>query len=78
MEAQRFYNVMWIAYGWNAKLFADVVEKTYLPEDPAEGREDEYRQVSYAMQTLFGPHIDREQASKVRAGQWLDPRSPGK
>jgi len=75
LDAQRFYNVLCIAYGWNAKLFADVVEKKYLPEDRAEGCEDEYGQVRYAMQTLFGPHVDRKRANKVRAGQWLDPRS---
>ena len=45
--------------------------------DRAEGCEDEYRQVRYAMQTLFGPHVDRERANKVRAGQWLNPRSRG-
>jgi len=77
LDAQRFYNVLCIAYGWNAKLFADVVEKKYLPQDRAEGCEDEYRQVRYAMQTLFGPHVDRERANKVRAGQWLNPRSRG-
>jgi hypothetical protein len=77
LDAQRFYNVLCIAYGSNAKLFADVAEKKYLPEDRAEGCEDEYRQVRYAMQTLFGPHIDRGRANKVRAGQWLNPRSRG-
>ena len=51
----------------NPKLFADIVEKKYLPEDRADGREDEYRQVEYAMRTLFAPYIDREQARKVRA-----------
>jgi hypothetical protein len=73
LDAQRLYNVLCLAYGSNAALFADVVEKKYLPEDRADGCDGEFQQVRYAMQTLFAPHIDREQAQKVRAAQWLKP-----
>lgn len=71
LDVQRLYNVLCIAYGSNPKLFADIVEKKYLPEDRAEGCEDEYKQVDYAMRTLFKPYIDPEQARKVRAAHWL-------
>ena len=37
LPAQRFYNVLCIAYGADPKLFADLVEKKYLPEERAEG-----------------------------------------
>jgi len=62
---QRFYNVLCIAYGADKKLFADVVEKKYLPEDRADGCEEEYEQAAFAFQKLISPHIDKERAEKV-------------
>lgn len=73
LDWQRLYNLLCIAYGSNQKLFADVVEKKYLPESRAEGCEGEFRQVAYAAQTLLAPYIDKEQARKVKAQRWLDP-----
>ena len=71
LDAQRLYNVLCLAYGSNPKLFADVVEKKYLPEDRADGCEDEFKQVQYAVSTLFRPYIDRKRAQQVRAEIWL-------
>ena len=71
LDAQRLYNVLCLAYGSNPKLFADVVEKNYLPQDRADGCEDEFKQVQYAMSTLFKPYIDHKRAQKVRAEIWL-------
>jgi hypothetical protein len=65
IPAQRFYNVLCVAYGADPKLFADVVEKNYLPRDRADGCEDEYRQISFAFKTLIGPHIDRARAKRA-------------
>ena len=68
--AQRFYNVLCIAYGADPKLFADVVEQGYLPKDRADGCDDEYHQVSYAFKTTVQPHLDRgfaKQLSKMRS-----------
>jgi hypothetical protein len=69
--AQRMYNLLCIAYGADARLFADVVEKGYLPQDRAEGCEDEYAQVSRAFKRLIGPHIDRARARRVLDASWL-------
>ena len=69
---QRFYNLLCMAYGADQKLFADVVEKGFLPKDRAEGCEDEYRQVAYAIDKLIGPFIDRRLARKLQK-QWLPP-----
>jgi hypothetical protein len=71
LPAQRFYNVLCIAYGADAKLFADVVEKKYLPKDRAEGCEGEYDQVALAMTKLIRPYIDQRRAKRVRAKKWL-------
>src|SRR5689334_5365187 len=75
LDAQRLYNVLCLAYGSNSKLFADVVEKKYLPEARAEGCEDEFKQVQYAISTLFKPYIDRKRAQQVRAEFWLAKRA---
>src|SRR5262245_6783304 len=60
--AQRFYNLLCMAYGADPKLFADVVQKGFLPEDRAIGCEREYAQVAHAFDTLIGPHSDRRLA----------------
>jgi hypothetical protein len=46
--AQRLYNLLCIAYGSDKGLFADDVEKGYLPESRAEICEGEYWQVEFA------------------------------
>ena len=71
LPAQRFYNVLCIAYGADSKLFADLVEKGYLPKDRAEGCEGEYEQVARAMTKLIRPYIDESRAKRVRAKRWL-------
>jgi hypothetical protein len=56
--AQRLYNLLCVAYGSDKELFADVVDKGYLPKERAEICEDEYRQVDFAYRTLIAPHVD--------------------
>jgi hypothetical protein len=63
--AQRFYNILCVAYGADPKLFADVVERNYLPQNRAEGCEEEYRQVSFAFKTLIGPYVYRQRAKRA-------------
>lgn len=71
LPAQRFYNVLCMAYGADSKLFADLVDKKYLPGERAEGCADEYDQVIRALNKLIGPYIDQTRAKQVRAKQWL-------
>jgi hypothetical protein len=65
IPAQRFFNVLCIAYGADQKLFSDVVEKGYLPKQRAEGCDLEYEQTAFAFKKLIGPYIDRNLAKKV-------------
>ena len=71
LPAQRFYNSLCMAYGADEKLFADLIERGYLPKDRAEGCADEYDQISWAMKKLIGPYIDQGRAKQVRAKRWL-------
>ena len=81
--AQRYYDVLCIAYGADAQLFGDFVEKGYLPKERAEDCKDEYRQVAHAYEQLIGPHIDTGHAKEVFDKSWLPdpairlPRRPG-
>ena len=70
IPAQRFFNVLCIAYGADQKLFADVVEKGYLPKKRAEGCDLEYEQTAFAFKKLIGPYIDQNLAKKVLA-TWM-------
>jgi putative metallopeptidase DUF4344 len=70
--AQRFYNLLCMAYGADSKLFADVLQKGFLPEDRAIGCDREYAQVSHAFDSLIGPHIDKSLARRLHK-RWLPP-----
>jgi hypothetical protein len=70
--AQRFFNLLCTAYGSDPKLFADVVEKGFLPEDRAVGCQREYAQLAHAFATLIGPHVDTKLARKLHK-RWLPP-----
>lgn len=70
--SQRFFNVLCLAYGADAKLFADFVSKGYLPKERAEYCEGEYAQVDHAFRRLIGPHLDRWMAMKMHK-RWLAP-----
>lgn len=71
LPAQRFYNLLCMAYGADSEFFADLVDKGYLPKERAEGCADEYKQVTLAMNKLIRPFIDQTRAKRVRARQWL-------
>jgi hypothetical protein len=69
--AQRFFNVLCIAYGADTKLFSDIVSKGYLPKTRAEYCEEEYEQVQDAVDLLIIPHIDLDLAEKLMGKPWL-------
>jgi len=69
--AQRFYNLLCLAYGANATLFADIVDKGYLPKERATGCKREYDQVAFAFRDLIAPHLDLMLANQVLDKTWL-------
>jgi len=71
--AQRFYNLICLAYGANPTVFADVVDKGYLPKDRARGCRGEYDQVALAFRDLIEPHVDQKLKRQVLDQTWLPP-----
>lgn len=69
--AQRFFNVLCIAYGADTKLFGDIVSKGFLPKSRAEYCEEEYEQVQDAVDLLIVPHIDLDLADELMGDPWL-------
>jgi len=69
--AQRFYNVLCIAYGADTRLFGYIVNKGFLPKTRAEYCEEEYEQVQDAVDLLIVPHIDLDLADKLMDNAWL-------
>ena len=60
--AQRFFNLICMAYGSDPKYFVDLVDKGPLPKERAQGCEGEYAQATYAMETLIGRHLGGSRA----------------
>jgi AAA+ superfamily predicted ATPase len=73
--AQRFFNILCMAYGADSKLFADLVDRGYLPEDRAEGCEGEYAQARHAFEKLVGPFVDKRiEARRLKKKQFRPAR----
>jgi hypothetical protein len=71
LPAQRYYNLLCIAYGANPAMFKDVVDDKYLPKERAANCPREFHQVRFAFQKLIVPHVDKELATKVLQMDWL-------
>ena len=71
LPAQRFINVLCIAYGAQPKLFADYVKQGFLPVFRVGYCRWEYQQIAHAFRTLIGPHVDPVLQEKVRGREWL-------
>jgi Putative metallopeptidase len=71
MPAERFYNLLCLAFGADANLFGEIVKKGYLPVERAIGCEDEYHQLAHAFHGLIEPHIDATRAKEVHIKHWL-------
>lgn len=75
--AQRYFNIVCMAYGRDPVLFADAVDLGQLPAERASTCGTEYKQFEHAFQTLIQPHVDRALFSMVRARKWLRPAHQG-
>jgi hypothetical protein len=73
MPAQRFFNLLCIAYGADPSTFAPVVEEKYLPESRARNCKREYDDVAFAFKKLIGPHLDPSFVQQAMHKDWLPP-----
>jgi hypothetical protein len=71
--AQRYYNLLCLAYGADPVVFADIVDKNYLPRERARLRRGQYGELAYAFHQLIAPHLDRQFAKQVMDKSWLPP-----
>jgi hypothetical protein len=72
--AQRFYNMLCLAYGADPVLFAEFVEKDtveYLPKGCARNCKREYEQVTFAFNESIRPHLDEQLEKQVLDRTWL-------
>jgi Putative metallopeptidase len=69
--AQRFFNLLCLAYGADPVLFGDFVKKGHLPEGRARGCKGEYNQVAFAFRDIIVPHLDVQLAKQVLDKTWL-------
>jgi len=74
LPAQRYFNLLCTAFGFDAKLFAEAAGQ--LPGERAEGCDDEYAQLDNAFRKLIWPHIDQARLSEVRARNLLGVVTP--
>lgn len=65
--AQRYYNLLCMAYGSDPKTFSDVITVGGLPKDRAEGCNDEFSMLERAFRKLVMPHIDEAMLARARA-----------
>ena len=72
--AQRFYNMLCLAYGADPVLFAEFVEKDtveYLPKGRARNCKREYEQVTFAFNQSIRPHLNEQLEQQVLDKTWL-------
>ncbi|MBV9627965.1 MAG: hypothetical protein JO230_07715 [Xanthobacteraceae bacterium] len=69
--AQRYFNLICIAYGAQPDTFKEVVDRHYLPPSRAEDCAFEYNALAWAFSHLIEPNIDQELGQKVLARDWL-------
>lgn len=65
LAAQRFYNLLCVAYGAEPELFADLIDKHCLPEQRAATCGEEFAQVDFAVGKLMAPYIDPVRRDRV-------------
>lgn len=69
--AQRYFNVLCMAYGADPDLFADAVSKGLLPQARAKNCHYEYSRFGFGFQELIAPYLDKGLVEQVKARKWF-------
>jgi hypothetical protein len=62
-----------MAYGFDAKTYADAMTRGGLPASRAEGCRDEYLMLDRAFRKLVMPYVDQRRLRKMRANVRFGP-----
>ena len=71
LPAQRYFNVLCMAYGNDPNLFGDAIDFWHLPETRAKNCRYEYRRFQYGFQSLIYPYLDHALVEKIKAKRLL-------
>jgi hypothetical protein len=71
LPAQRYFNVLCMAYGEDPVLFADATKYWHLPESRAKNCRYEYLRFEYAFHALIDPYFDHELVEKIKLKRLL-------
>lgn len=66
LPAQRYFNLLCIAYGSDPATFGGAIERGGLPKDRAENCVDEFKTLDRAFRKLIRPYIDQRLLRSVR------------
>ncbi len=75
LAAQRYYNILCMAYGANPASTQDLVDHGLLPKERAERCGGEYQQVQKAFRKLIAPYFDMKRVREAQKRPWLPPPS---
>lgn len=67
LPAQRYYNLLCMAYGKDPEAFSRTLSVGQLPKDRAEGCDDEYTLLERSFKKLVVPHMDEARFSTTVA-----------
>jgi hypothetical protein len=73
---ERYFNLLCMAYGSDAKRYGDLVEKGWLPQSRAKDCKYEFDVMNFAFHRAVTPHIDQERARQVLDTNWLTATVP--
>ena len=71
LPAQRYFNTLCLAYGYDPELFADAMTLWNLPPERAEYCAAEYKQLARAFEKLIHPYVDAERLAAVKTKKKL-------
>jgi hypothetical protein len=71
LPAQRYFNVLCMAYGADPNLYGDAIQYWHLPETRARNCHYEYLRYRYAFNALISPYLDDALCDKMKEKAWL-------
>jgi len=72
LPAQRYYNLLCMAYGKDPEAFSKAMSVGQLPKERSEGCDDEYALLERSFKKLILPHIDEMRFRKTLAEMRFD------